>query len=377
MAAPQDDDAGSVDENVQVGKGFSAPEPPVAVLEMAQHRKSRKTLMSGYFTQYKREAAPGLIRITANGAQDPLFNVGDGLDGPATAIVPLRDGGAYIGGAFQTYDGQQFGNLIRIGRDGALDTDYQPAGFNDDISAMTLLPDGSLVVAGFFTLFGSQPVAGGLARLNPDGTLDSTFESPDGTPRGTIESLLTVGKNRVLVGGIFEDYGTTRVNGIARIRTDGTLDESFKTGRGFSPVSGTLGVYQFTKFRKGYLVGGAFSKYRSQKTGNLVLISKEGRPSKKFRAKSGFDGQVNSIAIQANNRVIAVGNFSNYRNKSAPGIVRLREDGLLDNSFQAGKGFNASVSESLLRSDGSLLVGGFFNRYDGQLSPALVGIQTK
>lgn len=213
--------------------------------------------------------------------------------------------------------------------------------------------------------------------MNPDGTLDSTFESPDGTPRGTIESLLTVGKNKVLVGGMFEDYGATRVNGIARIRMDGTLDESFKTGRGFSPVAGTLGVYQFTKFRKGYLVGGTFSKYRSQKTGNLVLISKEGRSSKNFWAKAGFDGQVNSIAVQANNRVIAVGNFSKYRNKSAPGIVRLTGDGMRDNSFQAGEGFNASVSESLLRSDGSLLVGGFFNRYDDQLSSSLVGIQTE
>ena len=155
MAASQNDDAGFVDENFQVGKGFSAPEPPIAVLKMAQHRKNRKTLMSGYFSQYKRDAAPGLIRIRANGAQDPSFNVGDGLDGPATAIVPLRDGGAFIGGAFQTYDGQQFGNLIRIGRDGALDADYQLAGFNDDISAMTLLPDGSLVVAGFYALWKS------------------------------------------------------------------------------------------------------------------------------------------------------------------------------------------------------------------------------
>ena len=48
-----------------------------------------------------------------------------------------------------------------------------------------------------------------------------------------------------------------------------------------------------------------------------------------------------------------------------------------DNSFQAGEGFNASVSESLLRSDGSLLVGGFFNRYNDQLSSSLVGIQTE
>lgn len=56
--------------------------------------------MSGYFTEYKKEAAPALIRIRTNGAQDPSFSVGDGLDGPATAIVPLRDGGAFIGGHF-------------------------------------------------------------------------------------------------------------------------------------------------------------------------------------------------------------------------------------------------------------------------------------
>ena len=131
------------------------------------------------------------------------------------------------------------------------------------------------------------------------------------------------------------------------------------------------------KYRKAFLIGGSFSEYNGQKAKNLVLISKKGVPSRKLRAKGGFDGQVNSISVQSNKRLITVGNFGQYRGKNAPGIARLKKDGRRDKSFRAGSGFNASVSDSALRPDGTVLVGGFFTTYDRSRAKGLVGVLTK
>src|SRR5947207_2083100 len=50
------------------------------------------------------------------------------------------------------------------------------SGVNDEVTRMALQPDGKLIVAGSFTTV-SGLSRGNLARLNPDGSGDATFDA--------------------------------------------------------------------------------------------------------------------------------------------------------------------------------------------------------
>src|SRR5690606_11284233 len=89
-------------------------------------------------------------------------------------VVALPDGKILIGGNFTTYDGVPCGRIARLLPDGTLDTSFGGgAGFNDDVWTITRLPDGGVLVGGWFTSYDGHPVSKAV-KLSADGTLDTT-----------------------------------------------------------------------------------------------------------------------------------------------------------------------------------------------------------
>lgn len=90
-----------------------------------------------------------------------------------------------------------------------------------------------------------------------------------------------------------------------------------------------------------------------------------------FNVGSGFtggplSGQVNSIAVQADGRVVAGGWFLDYDGVTVNRIVRLLPTGERDTSFHTGTGFDGPVFLVALQPDGKVLVSGSFGNYNGQ-----------
>jgi uncharacterized delta-60 repeat protein len=269
-SARADGSAGEVNPRFDTGSGLSSPNPPTAALAIAVPGDGNKSVVSGYFTEYQGKRAPGLIRLKGNGKRDKSFKPGSGPDGPVTSIVPLNDGKLLIGGNITTYNGQAVGNIARLNADGSLDTSYQPAGFNDQVSAMALLRNGSLLVAGFFTSYGSQAVTGGLVKLKPDATPDTSFAAPADLQPGSVQSLLKLKNGKALVGGTFPSYGSSSGGGLVQVNSDGSVDSEFDVGSGFGSSVG--GVYSMQKYRRGFLIGGSFSQYDDIRAVNLVHV---------------------------------------------------------------------------------------------------------
>ena len=126
--------------------------------------------------------------------------------------------------------------------DGSLDDSFDPgAGATGSILSMALQPDGKIIIAGHFDRF-NRILVEGIARLNPDGSLDKSFKSYRET--GVAVNNLTVPMTvtlqpdgRILLAGDSfssvngADYHLRQ--GVARVNTDGTLDTSFDAGAGF------------------------------------------------------------------------------------------------------------------------------------------------
>jgi uncharacterized delta-60 repeat protein len=101
-------------------------------------------------------------------------------------------------------------------------------------------------------------------------------------------------------------------------------------------------------------------------SGNLTIDIKVGAVPYTLSAR--FNGTINSMAVQADGKVILVGAFTSYSAKSVGrNIIRLNTDGTVDPTFVVGTGFNVGSVVNVVKilSDGSVLVGGAFSSYNG------------
>src|SRR5437667_58112 len=155
-------------------------------------------------------------------------------------VTVQADGKILVGGSFTTLGGGGSGMYTRnfIGRlyaDGTLDNNFDP-GANSSVRAVALQPDGKILLGGDFTTLGGGGIGhtarSRLGRLNPDGTLENSFDPGANRPVLALE-LQPDGK--ILVGGSFSALtgtgsGSTPRNRIGRLNPDGTVDTGFDPG---------------------------------------------------------------------------------------------------------------------------------------------------
>jgi hypothetical protein len=69
-----------------------------------------------------------------------------------------------------------------------------------------------------------------IARLNSDGTFDTSFNSGGSGTNGVVRDLDIQSDGKILIVGGFDSYnGTTGLNDIALLNSDGTLDTTFNS----------------------------------------------------------------------------------------------------------------------------------------------------
>src|SRR5207248_2471314 len=110
------------------------------------------------------------------------------------------DGKIVVGGDFQAVAGQSRYNIARLEENGAPDSTFRAGAWTDSaIYSLATQDDGKEVLGGAFTQVNGISVRY-LARLNQDGTYDSSFISDSG-PDGDVYSLLSMAFGDLLVGG--------------------------------------------------------------------------------------------------------------------------------------------------------------------------------
>src|SRR5687768_84165 len=94
---------------------------------------------------------------------------------------------------------------------GSVDTFFNPfPGPNGFVNALALQLDGRIFAAGDFTVF-NNVVRRRVARLHPDGSVDTTF-NPGGGADDTISALALQSDEKVVLGGRFTRMGNRNRN---------------------------------------------------------------------------------------------------------------------------------------------------------------------
>ena len=122
---------------------------------------------------------------------------------------------------------------------GSPDTGFNAAGMNGSIFTLALQPGGQILAGGSFTAVGAV-AEGSFARLNPDGTLDTTFLSGLAGANGSVQSIVCQTDGRILLGGSFGSVNGDFRHFIARVMADGSQDTSFNPGPGADNVVNAL-----------------------------------------------------------------------------------------------------------------------------------------
>ncbi len=187
-------------------------------------------------------------------------------------------------------------------------------------------------------------------------SLDTSFNPLMNT--GAVVYVVAVQPNgKILIGGTFSSIGGVSVANIARLNTNGTLDTSFNPGT--AADIGYVGVITVQDDNR-ILVGGSFFSSLGTATANLARLNSNGSVDSEFDSNLAIDGVVNAIAVQSDGAIVFGGGFSFVDGLPRRSIARLHANGTIDTVFDAcvASGAGSGATGIGIRSDGSVLASG-------------------
>lgn len=325
----------------------------------------------GTFSWMGGESAGRLYRETTDGEIDATFAAGTGFDNGVNKILVLSDDSILAGGNFTQYNSTNTSRLAKILSDGSLDPSFLiGTGFNSSVLDMALQADGKIVVAGNFTTYQGTSVPR-IARLNSDGTLDGTFNIGTGFVGGGVSAVRIQADGKILLGGSFTSFNGSAMARLARLNSDGTLDNTLVIGAGFGSTVNSIDIQTDGKI----IAGGSFTTYQGAAHNRLVRLLADGSVDASLITGTGFGGVVNKVSLQTDGKLLVGGWFTTYNASAANYLVRLNTDGTIDTQFTTGVGLDGPVYSITLAQDGSILVGGNFYSYKGVRDPMLILLQ--
>lgn len=275
-------------------------------------------------------------------------------DSAFSCITSQPDGKVVVAGHINSYAGF---TIARYNIDGTLDDSFDGdgniiTGFNGGGSprSIAVQPNGKIVVAGI-TL--GSVIKTVIARYNTDGSLDSSFfgngKATLNLLWGAVSVAVQMDEKIVLAGGTAAAGNSTGNFAVARLNEDGSLDSTFNgtgeriTDFGLSAYANTVIIQEDEKI---VVVGGS----GSDKIG-IARYNPDGSLDNTFNGNgkmitlplvNNYE-RAASATLQSDGKIIVGGTVSTY-SPSAPVsnrsyfLIRFNADGSLDSSFgQSGR----------------------------------------
>lgn len=339
-------------------------------------------------------ASDGTFDVTANAA------LSIGFDQSISSLALQGDGKILVGGGFARYKDVAVTSLVRLNLDGSMDASFSMnmgTGFDAEVSAIAVQPDGKIVVAGGFDTFNGAN-ARRIVRLNSNGTIDSAFMAAIGSsfdggyacscaPYPKVIALQSDGK--ILIGGDFDRFNGSPTNALVRLQSSGALDTAFVSNSTliFDYAASDIAVQVDGKI----LVAGAVGQQQVPTASTLVRLLPDGSFDTAFDSAivggqgiQGFATSVQSVKTQIDGKILVGGNFTQPAGISSNLLARYSVSGAIDAGFSAslGAGFSgimgsyyySLVTDIFVFPTGESLIVGSFSNADSIRSPHIARV---
>lgn len=329
-----------------------------------------------YISTYNDNYQFGSINIFSSSVAsiiNPTFISGTGFNAQTFYSV-LSLGKVLVAGTFNDYNGNTVNNLVRLNLDGSIDNTFSSgsgiSGLDATIYSLAVQTDDKILVAGSFDNYDGNAVSC-LIRLNTDGTLDNTFSTGTGFSSvyflfGTLLALLIQTDGKIIVGGEFDNYDGNAISSLIRLNTNGSYDNTFNQTVlvNSDDLCSALALQTDGKIIVG---GGTFTSQS-----NFLRLNTNGTIDGTFVTGTGFNvltGQLNVITIQTDGKVlVGLAECTDYNGTAINNVVRLNTNGSVDNTFGTGI-LNTTPPTNVItikqQLDGKILIGGQFNSLNG------------
>ncbi len=327
-----------------------------------------------------------VLRFNEDGTPDTTFN-GDG-----TFFLQLSTGYDIANAVAIQADNKivlagQSNNtfvVMRLNSDGSLDNSFNGNGkvtvnfgVADFANSLSIQPDGKIVVGGSTQLASNVATDFAVARLNPDGSLDTTFDGD-----GKVVTAIKPGNydyikgttiqpdGKIIAVGYTQGSGST-IGALVRYNPDGSVDTSFggqgilfDYGRSMNSVALQPDGKIIAAGIEDTPQGSSFSVFRFNTDGSLDFsFDRDGRLSTAFSQSA----EAKSVLIQSDQKIVVTGTTWSYSSNGLSlslAIARYNPNGSLDTSFDAdgkltdslGDRLTFSTGAGLLQIDGKILV---------------------
>lgn len=281
---------------------------------------SGRVVIGGLFNTVEGQAGyQGVARFKADDSLDTSFKVA--TNAYVKAIAIQSDGKILIGGDFNYVTGTGSASTVtssgiaRLNADGTVDSTFHNVPLfkvNSPVRSIAVQPDGKIVVGGYFTSFDSVPRSY-LVRLNTDGTQDTSFTA---LPNNQIEDVKLQADGKMVIAGSFTQVQGTDIRGVARLNADGSLDTSFDAGQSIGGRNGawdgSLPVYQLALQDDGKIVyAGGTHRYADEIHWRIARLNTDGTVDSSFQSYVSW--WASSIALQnvgGEQKIVVGGDYS-------------------------------------------------------------------
>ena len=378
-----------------------------------------KILIAGTFSTVNGFVQGGIARLNTDGTIDLTFNtngVGANTGTNISDIVIASDGKIFIGGTFTQFNGVSKSKVAKLNADGTLDASftYTPPNANTIIKDVEIQGNGKVVIVGDQTAMTTTTITDSVSQLNSNGSLDTGFLTKIGRS-ARVREIIQQTDDKVLITGDFPLVNGVARNSLARLNADGTLDTTFVPY--FNGLTTNQSIQAVATQTDGKILVGAvqgiilrrLNTDGSQDTGFVTTLQSSaiihdifvmsdariliagnfrfaGDTANRYVARLNSNGSVdtsftstqpNAVAYrvqrQADGKVFICGEFTQIGGFVRGRIARFNDDGSLDTSFNPPGGANGAVYDFDLQSDGKVIIGGVFTQLNGSSNQQRIG----
>ncbi|MBX3733241.1 MAG: tandem-95 repeat protein [Verrucomicrobiae bacterium] len=340
-------------------------------LRMIVVQPDGKAVVCGWFTSINGVARNEIARLNADGSLDLRFFPGTGASGGGIDAVALQpDGKVMVVGDFTAINGVNRRGIARLNPDGSVDAAFHPGtGANSRVMSVALQPDGKVLVGGWFTSVNGVG-RNRIARLNSDGSVDTSFNPGAGVGDNYVFRVAVRADGKILITGAFTTVDGISRSRIARLEPGGALDSGFDVGTGANQDVHALALQPDGKV----LVGGVFTSINGVSRNRLARLNDDGSVDTGFSPN--VAGPVFAIAIQTDGRLLIGGNMGTVHGVNRMRVARLLTDGSVEASFDPLNGPDNQVRTVALQPDGKLLIGGDFSSVNSVQRKLIARLET-
>lgn len=315
--------------------------------------------------------------LKSDGSVDPDFNPGgagfvNSVPGKVRDIVPLPDGKVMIGGDFQRVSGVDRAKLARLNADGTLDTSFSVAMSGtssyfyqfSEIYSIARQSDGKFLISGNFKYYLNGVAKQLVARINPDGTVDSTFnlatylvDYNGANSAGPARSIVRP-DGRIVVGQSSGNSDETLKVPLA-LNANGSIDQSFVSG--YFGAQPSVHVDHIGQQPDGKIILSGRRWSDAGYLGFLVRLNANGSADPSFQAYERLNYRVVDFETQQDGKIVLA---ARSLNRSL--VLRLNGNGSLDGGFGSEVGANGLINAIAVLPGGEVVAGGKFSTFNDQ-----------